>query len=94
MALLITGPFTPTGYESWRAFHGTHIELMKSLTMRSDRIFRDTQDPSRIVVMQEVEDVAAFFAGLSSPETQAKLASSPIVGEAPFVILEEVEEVF
>lgn len=82
---------TVTDYERWHELHSDQIENLKTATVRSEILCRDTADPNTVVLIQEVDDAKAFMDFFQSPELQAVIASAPLKAPPEVWVLEEVE---
>lgn len=91
MKATIIGRFTPTNYETWLKFHHGQMALIRRHGVTSDRVCRDISDPSKVVVINEVEDLDRFMAFFGSAEGQAMAAASPIEGPPEVWMVEEIE---
>jgi len=92
MAHLVIVRLTPTDYQSWREHHGQQLELMRASGAVSDRICRDATDPTKLIVVVEVDDIDRYMAAFASPEGQAAAARAPLSGPAEVTIAEVIEQ--
>ncbi len=68
MSRLLIVPLTPTDYEEWCEHHGRQLERMRGAGAVSDRICRDVSDPTKLVIVVEIDDIDRYLAASASPE--------------------------
>lgn len=93
MPLAITR-FTPTDYDHWYRVHVESVRRFREeLTLISDVIYRDCNDPRAVVVIFEVQSAEKFQAFLASPTFSDLVAEAKLEGDSTFWVIDKVEEV-
>jgi hypothetical protein len=67
-------------YDTWRTGYDGREKSRASAGITNGRVFRRTEDPNDVVILQDVADVAKARTWLASDEMKAAMEKSGVVG--------------
>jgi hypothetical protein len=85
---------TPTDYDHW---HDVHVRAVRQyqneLSLISDSIYRDHDDPRVAMVLMEIESIEMFQTFTASETFAGLVAEAKLEGDPIFWVLDKAEEV-
>lgn len=76
-------------FETWKAAFDDHESFRRAHGARSERVFRNADDPNETLVLLEWDDLDAARAFSQSPELREKMQEAGVTGPPEVVFLDD-----
>ena len=79
-------------FAQWKKVFDERVDLRKNGGCLRSVVYRDSADPTRIVVMNQMKDLAAAKRYVAAPELIDAMFSARVSGPPQIMILEQADE--
>jgi hypothetical protein len=76
----LTIHFKVKDFNAWRSGYNGHQKNRASAGITNGRVFRSTDDPNEVVVLEDVADVSKARTWLGSEELKAEMQKNGVIG--------------